>query len=505
MQHAQEIVVDEQTEAEVATQRREKLCQAIENQINLQILMKHNELRLIDQELAKCQIALEQLRRCELQPYPGNDGFDYAVSSGTGAAVQAAPGYTVPTHAAPHGVVDGPYTRHYRQWLIPDAQFDSHPVQAMPYAAQASAGARSGRVGRKAVGPSAYGLPQRTDFASVAAPPVRKDSNMPLVLRRSTDNKLVKLVCNNCNRGNMSSIQGFLNHCRIAHKVIYESHDAAAKDCGRILDDQELANLPAETQSQPVTKPVSRPPRMQSLVMPPPSAASVHPLNAPGAKVKLSKPIKAKSISIPTADQPAEHATTPFKPAVSLPRLSAFFARKQAGGDLEQAVAEARVRSELGLEELISPASMTPGSPAITTPISGRPGLSGVHRFHGGKGQAQSAQRTYFATAQPDLDSPRENLSPHAVDSNPGMVSDLEDDDNGSASEEESTAPHHSITHPLDINRTCGDSMDIAVAEDDGVVHHGGVIIRRNSTFGAEHHGLHGGASSNKLGCNQAV
>lgn len=43
-----------------------ELQQIIEHQFNLEILMKHRELRLIEQELAKCQIALEQLRRCEI-------------------------------------------------------------------------------------------------------------------------------------------------------------------------------------------------------------------------------------------------------------------------------------------------------------------------------------------------------------------------------------------------------------------------------------------------------
>ena len=35
---------------------------AIESQFSLEILLKHDELRLINQELAKCQAALEQLR-----------------------------------------------------------------------------------------------------------------------------------------------------------------------------------------------------------------------------------------------------------------------------------------------------------------------------------------------------------------------------------------------------------------------------------------------------------
>ena len=43
----------------------------VTGQLSLEILLKHNELRLIDQEIAKCQVALEQLRRCAEIPYPG--------------------------------------------------------------------------------------------------------------------------------------------------------------------------------------------------------------------------------------------------------------------------------------------------------------------------------------------------------------------------------------------------------------------------------------------------
>jgi GATA zinc finger len=42
------------------------LRNAIESHFGLEILLKHDELRLINQEMAKCQIALEQLRRCHL-------------------------------------------------------------------------------------------------------------------------------------------------------------------------------------------------------------------------------------------------------------------------------------------------------------------------------------------------------------------------------------------------------------------------------------------------------
>ncbi|KAK1093269.1 hypothetical protein LTR48_002658 [Friedmanniomyces endolithicus] len=101
------------------------LKQAIENGFNIQILMKHNELRLVEQELCKCQVALEQLRRCELRPFPGTQQLSASVSAGTGPSIAPRPGHTRPSHAAPYGVTDGPYASHYQQWLLRDPQFDS--------------------------------------------------------------------------------------------------------------------------------------------------------------------------------------------------------------------------------------------------------------------------------------------------------------------------------------------------------------------------------------------
>ena len=233
--------------------RQTQLQQVIENEFNMQILMKHNELRLIDQELAKCQVALEQLRRCELRPYPGVERPSATVSAGTGPSTTPAPGYTRPSHAAPVGVTDGPYTRHYRHWLLPDAQFDPAPIEDLsPADGGPFTGVRASRgtaTSRKSVQKS-FTMPSQPTDSLHSLPnypaPAHKDKSSPLVLRRSTDGQLVKLICNNCLRGNFSSIQGFLNHCRIAHKVDYKSHDAADVDCGRLLEEHEAANLPPD-------------------------------------------------------------------------------------------------------------------------------------------------------------------------------------------------------------------------------------------------------------------
>jgi ADA HAT complex component 1 len=122
--------------------------QAIEAQIDMEILLKHNELRLIEQELAKCQVALEQLRRCSLVPFPGTEGLSEDLSMGIGASLQPPSGHTAPQYAAPWGVTDGPYTKHYSKWLISDAKFDSVSERVLAQQAHGYFGVGEGRTTR---------------------------------------------------------------------------------------------------------------------------------------------------------------------------------------------------------------------------------------------------------------------------------------------------------------------------------------------------------------------
>lgn len=522
--------------------RRAKLGQAIENQLNMQILLKHNELRLIDQEMAKCQVALEQLRRCELRPYPGSRSLDSALSTGLGPAISPPPGFSTPPHAAPHGVVDGPYTRHYARWLLEDSEFDSRPVFAPASvdsgASAANRSTRNGGVARKSVTSFTYTTPGRVADRLAGAPTypppsAKRDKSAPLVLRRSSDGKMVKLVCNNCNRGDMSSIQGFLNHCRIAHKVVYDSHDAAAVDCGRVMDEDEIANLPAESHAVPAPKPAAKmtPSRAPSLVLTTSVAQyHVHPLNTAQAAshpTTATPPLATSVVPAPSlaAPRPSHLATSPFKPSSALPKLSALFAKKNVGGDLEQATANARQKIDLGLDEpVLSPDACTPDSASPVAPCGqGRgPGALAAAeqttRPLSRKGYRQPAQgprpsslasTAVGSTHRPEMpESPQElstNVSPHTADSNPGLVSDVDDDDTGSASEEEAAAPHQSLNRSLNTGRDCAENMDLAVTVEDDIDEHG-VVIRRNSMLVAEERGLRTvGGPSRKLGGGKRV
>ena len=508
------------------------LQQVIENEFNMQILMKHNELRLIEQELAKCQVALEQLRRCEVKPFPGDHRPSESVSAGTGPAIAPAAGYTRPSHAAPYDVTEGPYARHYRHWLLPDAQFDSVPEQLfIPADSGPFTGVRSTRghgTARKSLQKPVAAHNRGSDSMHSIPnypPPAPKDKSSPLVLRRSTDNQLVKLICNNCLRGNFSSIQGFLNHCRIAHKVDYKSHDAAAVDCGRTLEEHEVANLPPETHALPApAAPKPSASRSSSTVTTPfKPQGHVHPLNfATGAGMPVAtsqtQHSRAASDSKPVPVPPMSHAAAPsnrgeLTTSSQAPRLSAQYAKYQLGGNLEQAITNAKQKVDLGAEDDVqSPDVSESASPM--TPAGGSRTISGTSRAGSlappgiaprppsRKGHSDAAQRHRPSPLAPIAarglsvpskghgeapESPNDqspDLSPHTADSNPGLVSDHEDDDHGSASEDEmehAPLPPHSLGVRRGGCNDRVDSMDLDVSVDDDIDGQHGVVIRRNS------------------------
>lgn len=516
------------------------LQRSIENVLNLQILMKHREQRLIDQELAKCQIALEQLRRCELRPYPGVKGPSSAISAGTGSSIEPRPGFTRPSNPTPYGVTDGPYARHYRQWLIPDPQFDSvsHSSQLLQETSAQARSTRTGASARKSTSKS-YATPARTSehLQSIPNYPahIGKDKSSPLVLRRPTDGQMVKLICNNCQRGNFSSVQGFLNHCRIAHKVDYKSHDAAALDCGRPLEKHEVSSLPPEAHKTTGPKPVMR------LTSSTSTKNSVNPLNQKAEQarglvvatpvVDATRPAAVRPVRPLAAAAPpnaeAFHAP-PLVKSAETPYLSAQFAKRGLGGDLQLATAQAKQKVDLTQEESeeIAADALDENSPtqpggSRSAPTNGRAGMlsapASIERPPSRKTHRQPARprpsplapsSNMHSTRQDHHEipeSPQEhdsNLSPHTADSNPGLVSDVDDDDEVASEEEAPTvgmAEDSGSPHPLGISRTCGDEMDIDVEIQDHHPEDHGVLVRSRSVMAAADVRRSAGSPSRRL------
>ncbi|PGH12323.1 hypothetical protein AJ80_06733 [Polytolypa hystricis UAMH7299] len=237
----------------------ESLRQTLDSQLSLEILLKHDELRLIDQEMAKCQVALEQLRRCAEIPFPTSSvsGISTSVSNGTGFAVLPPPGNgRAPVSPAPWGVAEGPYSRHYAKWLIPDPRFDGGEVEsAYPMSGVAGKGPMEGRTTRGSWsegGALATSLRSQRSSAGTklqslsSGYPPPKDKAGPMIIKRKSDGQLVKLVCLDCRRDNFSSTQGFINHCRIAHNRNFASHDAAAAASGEPVEVDEAGMIIGE-------------------------------------------------------------------------------------------------------------------------------------------------------------------------------------------------------------------------------------------------------------------
>ncbi|KAF7508195.1 hypothetical protein GJ744_009492 [Endocarpon pusillum] len=323
---------------------KQTLRQTLSSQISLEILLKHNELRLIDQEIAKCQIALEQLRRCAEIPYPVT-GLSQNVSQGLGPAVRSS-GLTVqPESPAPWCVTDGPYTRHYAKWLLPDPLFDGGDVPGNAGlntpAGKTPTKGRSTR-GSFADSSTAAGKSkaQRAGkfHALSSGYPQPKDKAGPMVQKRKSDGLLVKLVCLDCRRDNFSSAQGFINHCRIAHSRNFASHDAAADACGEPVDvDEAGAVIGGEGSAGSSTTGLVHPliytallPKQES----PKKSTDPRPTSA-GTGPPDEQPLKSSVGDI------AEHSlATRLTPSPLTPNLSCMMQRKGVSLDLQGLVAD---------------------------------------------------------------------------------------------------------------------------------------------------------------------
>ncbi|KAH8425757.1 uncharacterized protein LDX57_003503 [Aspergillus melleus] len=302
-----------------------RLRETIEAQLSLEVLLKHNELRLIDQEIAKCQVALEQLRRCAEIPYPASHpaGLAPSVSAGTGMAVLAPGNGPAPLSPAPWGVADGPYTRHYARWLLPDPRFDGGEVEPGTPTAIGAVGTPTaeGRSTRGSAGDAGFlagkSRSQRASAGSTRLQslpngyPAPKEKAGPMIIRRKSDGVMVKLICLDCRRDNFSSTQGFINHCRIAHSRNFASHDAAAVASGEPVEVDEAGAIVGGKNEPPSTT----------------TAGYVHPLIRSAHVIEPSSKTPSSGSEAPGSD-----AATPRKPsdsgrqgssAVETPRASA--------------------------------------------------------------------------------------------------------------------------------------------------------------------------------------
>ncbi|KAI9805551.1 MAG: hypothetical protein M1825_000802 [Sarcosagium campestre] len=349
------------------------LREIIDAQFGFEILLKHKELRLIEQELAKCQVSLEQLRRCRLIT-PAEGGSE-ASSLGKLADLDIQDADNTSANgswlAAP-AVSNGPYTRHYAKWLIPDQRFDGDDASLGNLTGNAMAGkyisegrstrghlvdispaANKGRLRGTGTGSKLQALSNGFSHA--------KEKGGPLIVKRSSDEQWVKLVCIDCDRGDFSSAQGFINHCRIAHHRGFESHDAAAIACGQIVDIDETKPVPTDTEVNNTPTSLVHP-FIRSAPTTHKSAAAhtVNAANEVAVKTKPPQPLAPKnprheSAALraakknPRSKALAKVVLPDFVPSPQAPHLSALMKQRGVGCDLGDMVGQAKERFDLGV------------------------------------------------------------------------------------------------------------------------------------------------------------
>jgi ADA HAT complex component 1 len=482
----------------------ERLRQALDAQLSLEVLLKHNELRLIDQEIAKCQIALEQLRRCAEIPYPGSSvsGISQSVSSGTGFAVAPSAGGRPPVSPAPWGVTDGPYSRHYAKWLLPDPQFDAG--ESDPAASLSGYTSLDGRTTRGSLGDGGYvagkSRSQRGSLntklqALPSGYPPPKDKAGPMIIKRKSDGQLVKLVCLDCRRFDFSSTQGFINHCRIAHGRTFASHDAAAAASGEPVEVDETGMVVGGNTDSASS---GTPGYVHPLIR---SAHAIESTSKDSNRQQLSVEMPALQ-STRSRESPQKKPVAPdpsFKSSPDTPHLSSLLERRGLGLDLGDLVGDAKTTVDLNAfsseeesdEETTETASESrpqlsvqgsrlPARTTMSQAASQRPNSrKGFEKARSGQNprhtETTPARRPSYTSpyAPPvgtlqldgsqdaDMVDSAENLSPHTVESNqaPSLVSD--DDEYEAHSDSESPTPSEAGDDEQDFNH-------IEVEDDEG-------------------------------------
>lgn len=341
-----------------------RLRNAIDSQFNLEILLKHRELRLIDQELAKCQVGLEQLRRCQTIPYPSQlaNAANFQVPSDAEMQTSLHPGPPAP----PWGVANAAYSIHYEKWLLDYPT--SEELNTLQHSMPAKTGKRlpdrltRGVHTEKGFYGSSSRAQRGSSTASVGAAPFghpeTRDEKGPMIVPRKSDGHLVKLICLDCARSNFNSVQGFINHCRIAHTRQFASHEAAIEASGEEVDNEREGTANVETNI------VQRGPASVGLVHPMIRAARPPTPDAPSSPagditptiVSENTTLLNVTTSTPERNEkelkPSKAGS--FKPSPRTPHLSTFLSKMGQSGDLDAMVLDAKDREETELLEMLA-------------------------------------------------------------------------------------------------------------------------------------------------------
>ncbi|OBA19460.1 hypothetical protein METBIDRAFT_45871 [Metschnikowia bicuspidata var. bicuspidata NRRL YB-4993] len=184
----------------------EVLRSILTNQVDLEIRLKHKELKLTEEEIGKCEAQMLALRK--FFEVPNEVSFRSEPND-----------FTLKYFDILNKSLSVNYTKlQQKQYALENPVFN----EAMFTESEPTTHTYRTRSTTSSLRPS------------IGGPAVR----IAGCLYRRTDGVVVKLTCTGCQRSNFSSAQGFLNHNRIAHSREYASQDSAALECGEVLPDE---------------------------------------------------------------------------------------------------------------------------------------------------------------------------------------------------------------------------------------------------------------------------
>jgi len=158
----------------------------------------------------------------------------------------------------------------------------------------------------------------------------------------------VKLVCLDCKRENFGSTQGFINHCRIAHRREFKSHEEAAAQSGHPIELDEVGGIVGEEKHT-----VSATGLVHPLIRTAPTDKDAYAALLSRIATSLNMYYAGKLpgvTSIPgnAESTPRKDIATPskssenFVPSNETPHLSALMRRRGFDGNLGEMVGEAK-------------------------------------------------------------------------------------------------------------------------------------------------------------------
>ncbi|RIB08767.1 hypothetical protein C2G38_323175 [Gigaspora rosea] len=181
---------------------RKKAMRVIDAQFDLEILLRQRELQKIKEELKKSELYLDTLKHCILEP-PSNSSNSHRTST-----------LNASTCNENLGAASLTPTRHSTRKIYSTRDNDYF-----------------------------YYDPCKDLYS------------------RRNDGTFVRLACPKCHRSKFINVQGFLNHCRLSHRIEFPNHEEALLKCGTPVDESIIPpGHPARSRV------ITRPPSLRTIL-----------------------------------------------------------------------------------------------------------------------------------------------------------------------------------------------------------------------------------------------